>query len=53
MGQSIGQMVKGACPFCGGDLLSGYKKRKNSYKCVKCHRWIVGKLEGGKLIRRD
>lgn len=39
------ELIRNACPFCGGDLFPGYKGRENSYKCVKCHRWVVGELK--------
>ena len=30
--------VKGACPYCGGDVLRGYKHDKEMQKCYTCHR---------------
>ena len=31
-------VVKGACPYCGGDVSRGYKHREGFQKCYNCHR---------------
>ena len=30
--------VKGACPWCSGNVLSGYKRKEEFQKCYGCHR---------------
>jgi len=38
--------VYGACGWCGGDVLRGYKGRPRYQKCLLCHRvsYAAGEL---------
>ena len=31
-------IVKGGCPYCGGDVLRGYNHVEGFQKCYSCHR---------------
>ena len=37
-GKVVAIDVKGACPYCQGDVLRGYKHDKEMQKCYVCHR---------------